>query len=368
MANAIKPAPMIRLRRTISAAAWLRPGSRGPAVGNGPHPGRLGPCFVRPQTLCGVRACRPAASSLPTPRPLLRRGASLAARVRCGAARPRASRCRSRGLRRLRRRCALRCGPVGPFPPPGRGRCPRLLRSARVRAPRSVGARWPRCASALPLLRCGLPVRAALLRAGAARALRGFLAGPPFGPAASGSAPPASSPGLLPGRGPGSGAVSARAAACGRFPPAGVPPAGAVLGPRCLGFACAAGSASLPPARTVARPGALLRWWPWGSPLRPSRPRRPRWGLRGSAVLILRGLRAPTAYGSGPPGVLGSVAVLLCIGFQAAPLQAITCSTVPQGSSRAAVPSLRHCTPGDLSLACTLKTKYTIVRQSYRKI
>ena len=112
-------------------------------------------------------------------------------------------------------------------------------------------------------------------------------------------------------------------------------------------------------------PNALARQ---ASPLRPSRPRRPRWGLRGSAGLILRGLWAPTACGSGPPGVLDSVAVLLCIGFQAALLQAITCSTVPQGSSRAAVPSLRHCTPGDLSLACTLKTKYTIVRQSCRKI
>lgn len=46
-------------------------------------------------------------------------------------------------------------------------------------------------------------------------------------------------------------------------------------------------------SRTVARPGALLRWWPWGSPLRPSRPRRPRWGLRGSVRPPALGAPAP---------------------------------------------------------------------------
>ena len=108
--------------------------------------------------------------------------------------------------------------------------------------------------------------------------------------------------------GRGCGAFFLRAAACRRLPPpAGVPPAGAVLGPRCLGFACAAGSASLPPARTVARPGALLRWWPWGSPLRPSRPRRPRWGLRGSV--------RPPALGAPAPGPAGLPAAPGCFRY-----------------------------------------------------
>ena len=52
------------------------------------------------------------------------------------------------------------------------------------------------------------------------------------------------------------------------------------------------------------RPGALLRWWPWGSPLRPSRPRRPRWGLRGSA--------RPPALGAPAPGPAGLPAASGC--------------------------------------------------------
>ena len=64
-----------------------------------------------------------------------------------------------------------------------------------------------------------------------------------------------------------------------------------------LGFA-PAGAALFP------RPGALLRWWPWGSPLRPSRPRRPRWGLRGSV--------RPPALGAPAPGPAGLPAAAGC--------------------------------------------------------
>ena len=62
---------------------------------------------------------------------------------------------------------------------------PRLPRSARVRRFAAPWALAGPAALGLPSLRCGLPVRSALLRLGLPLALRGFPAGAPLGPPAS---------------------------------------------------------------------------------------------------------------------------------------------------------------------------------------
>ena len=283
-----------------------------------------------------VHACAPGRSSLRQ----IRRALCAYASGTCAGASPCA-----RPLRRgvPASRFAVPVRRPAPKPAPGHGHSPRLFRSACVRRWRgSVALAAPAVPSPCRPLCCGL-LWSPLRRFGAGRFLA-WVAGPPLARPLWGFGPGWLRPG---------GNLRAEARSFCLLPP-GL-------------FLCAACTRA---ALFVLSRCAWLCGGSWsvGSPLRPSRPRRPRWGLRGSAGLILRGLWAPTACGSGPPGVLDSVAVLLCIGFQAALLQAITCSTVPQGSSRAAVPSLRHCTPGDLSLACTLKTKYTIVRQSCRKI
>ena len=117
---------------------------------------------------------------------------------------------------------------------------PRLPRSARVRRFAAPWALAGPAALGLPSLRCGLPVRSALLRLGRPLALRGFPAGAPPWPARfAASGPGASAPGGL--RGP-SGRLfwpPAPRGFCARraCPPALSPPAGAVKiiasGPLC---------------------------------------------------------------------------------------------------------------------------------------
>lgn len=97
---------------------------------------------------------------------------------------------------------------------------------------------------------------------------------------------------------------------------------------RLLGFA--PGS----PCPRVLRP---LRFPPAGvSPLRPSRPRRPRWGLRGSAEPVWVGLRAPRLRRL-PPGLSCSLSAVR------PPIVA-----AGQGSSHAAAPPLPCAAPWEL--------------------
>lgn len=173
----------------------------------------------------------------------------------------------------------LRAGPPGPAiaapakPSPGRSAAPRLPRSARVRRCRLRGLSLPPLRFGFPSLRCGLPV-VALAVLGGALALRVGSPGPPvlapFG--ASGPGPPR----------PGARRLRRRA---GGFAP-GL-------------FFCA----------RVLRP---LRFSSGGgSPLRPSRPRRPRWGLRGSRLPAAWGLRPPLLRSSPGVGVRQAVRPLI---------------------------------------------------------
>ena len=159
-------------------------------------------------------------------------------------------------------------GPL-PFPPASSlGPCAPLCGSVAARC-RPCALASPRYAAGFlwaPLLPSGSP-----LRFGSARRVPPWSPPRGFGapPARCGSPPGASGPG--PPR-PGAGGASAAVSFC----------------PRAL--FCA----------RVLRP---LRFSSggWGSPLRPSRPRRPRWGLRGSARPAAWGLRPPQLRCS--PGV-----------------------------------------------------------------
>lgn len=83
-----KAAALTRSGLWASAAAWLRPGARGPAAGAGPHPGRLGPCFdAGPNPLlcarlsaCGLLFAHSGSPVAPGPLPL--RGSPPARRAR----------------------------------------------------------------------------------------------------------------------------------------------------------------------------------------------------------------------------------------------------------------------------------------------
>ena len=138
---------MIRLRRTIFAAAGQRPGTRGH---NWPHPGRMGPCFVAgPYPLRCAALSPPAAavgSFLRTPGPLLRRGPfPCAGPLRRGppgpASRPRFARSAPRAF------SALPGSGPGPFPPA----LPLGRLCAAVAAPRPLAG--PVCLRARPC--CG---------------------------------------------------------------------------------------------------------------------------------------------------------------------------------------------------------------------
>lgn len=152
--------------------------------------------------------------------------------------------------------------------PRGPGRSPRLPRSARVRRCRgSPGACWPRCASALPLLRCGLPVRSALLRAGRGSGASRVPRRVPPWPSACwpSSLGPASPPrGFRPG-GSRPGAVGGL-----RRPSSAPAPGRCLLRARlrraCLALSGCRSSGSALLGLLSVRPGALLRWWLWGSP------------------------------------------------------------------------------------------------------
>lgn len=247
------------------AAAWLCAGSRGPSDGAGPHPAHMGACFAAhpyPQRCAPLSACRPPFCALRVPSCA---GAPSPARVRSGAGRPQPL--RGSGPPPSGR------GPFRPLPSPGPGRCPRLFRSALVcRCRGSAGSLWPRLPLAPAFLCCGLPVRSALLRAALGRVQRVASPGPPLA-VRSGFGPPAAfaslgpggfGPGLLRPGGlsrPAAGSLCLRPPGCGLRPrpPAGVPPAGVALGPRCLGFGgrlwlgfAPAGAALFP------HPGALL--------------------------------------------------------------------------------------------------------------
>ena len=74
-------------------------------------------------------------------------------------------------------------------------------------------------------------------------------------------------------------------------------------------------------------PRSLLRPWSLGSPLRPSRPRRPRWGLRGS-VRLVRGACGPPPFRRLPRGASSR-----CVPSALPPSH---CSGCGQGSSLAA--------------------------------
>lgn len=296
-----KAAALTRSGLWASAAAWLRPGARGPAAGAGPHPGRPGPCSAAgPDPLLCARLSPPApcrggavGSFLRTPGPLLRRGP-----------------CPCAGS--LRRGAPALVAPRFPRPP---GSCARpLVRRCRG----SAGTRWPRLPPAPPLLRCGLPVRSPFLRAGLGLVQRVAPPGPPAGPSVAclrrpggcAAAPRASGargsrPWACAGcarlfRPPAPGLFAARRApAPGLLPPAGVPPAGVALGPRCLGFARGSGFAG---AAFSAHPGALQGILP----CLPPRPCRPLRGLAGSARLRL-GASRPRAFGAPPLAAAASV-------------------------------------------------------------
>lgn len=167
------------------ATAGRCPGSRGPAVGNGPHPGHMGPCFVAAPYPLWCAPLPPLAAFCALRVPFCA-GAPSPARVPFGAGRPPPLRGSGPAPSALPLVALPGPRPLPPAPP--FGPCAPLCGS--------VGALWPRCASALPLLWCGLPVRSPFLRAGAARALRGFPAGSPLGPppCASSLAPPFRAP------------------------------------------------------------------------------------------------------------------------------------------------------------------------------
>jgi len=286
----------------------LRPGPPGPM--KGPTRSAPGARSRFPRTLCGIARllrgplrCGKAAppplfahsAPPPAPGPLPLRGVAPARRARRRFA-PRS------GVPPSLRSAALRSGrrgrPPGPGPPaPPLGPCAPLCGS--------VGPRWPRCAWARLPLCCGLPPRCSGCPCSAppclcasrgpagsprARPLRGFGGGrlPPRGlrgPLARFSRPPAPGP-LL------------RARARPRL----LPPAGAVLFPRCLGSRVGLwlgfAPAGAPPYRSPRRASPVLIG---GSPLPPPRPCRPLRGLAGSARLRLWGL-PPPALRAAPSG------------------------------------------------------------------
>lgn len=251
-------------RAPNSCGTYCGPTARPPRIGSGAGP--RGPGGTRPppgpplrslrslRTSCGVRPAGPGF----VPRLF---GPAFSAARRPALARSLCSRAASGSGLAARRL----------FPPsrlrPGLRRlgalCPRF-------AAGSGPCAWPPCASAVPSLRCGLPVRSPLLRLGLP--LRSVRLAPssrraPFGAVGAGLVA------LLLGGGSGPGAVGGPA---GRLFRPSAP------GPFLLG---------LPPCASGACP-AVLRW-SVGSPLRPSRPRRPRWGLRGALV--------PVGGACGPP-------------------------------------------------------------------
>lgn len=229
-----------------------------------------------------------------------------------GSAPGRAARCRFAGPVR-------RSAPSGLFGP-RRARPsavpPRLPRSGSCAALRaSAAARWPRCASALPSLRCGLPVRSPLLRlvlgSGASRVPRRV---PP--------SPPAS---RLRGRlAPAPGALAALRAA---FP---------AFGPRGLWAAR--------PAR--AGLAALLRGCCGGCGLRPGLPPAPAAPSGGS-----RGARGPFGWASPPAAWVGFLPPLLrlppgrCAAPGAAPAARLTVRKLSTGGLHevCAPPPFSHC-------------------------
>ena len=143
-----------------------------------------------------VRGCAGCRSFLRRPPALFRhcaccRAASLRSPAPGGRARSPLSRPRSGVYAR---------GPFRPLPGPAPGRSPRLLRSAscaRLRAPRALAG--PVCSGGLPLLRCGLPGRSALLRRGRAVSQRVALPGPPLAVRCAASGPGCSRPGAVGG-------------------------------------------------------------------------------------------------------------------------------------------------------------------------
>lgn len=236
---------------------------------------------------CGVLFALSASPAAPGPLPLR------------GSAPGRAARCRFAGPVR-------RSAPSGLFGP-RRARPsavpPRLPRSGSCAALRaSAASRWPRCASALPSLRCGLPVRSPLLRlvlgSGASRVPRRV---PP--------SPPAS---RLRGRlAPAPGACAALRAAClGASGPRGLlgcarPPAVACCAspwvlPALLGLACALARLRSRRCAPLLRPGALRGVLPCAPrpppPLGAPGARSPLGGF--APRCVGRAFRAPLA---GPP-------------------------------------------------------------------
>lgn len=223
--------------RAKNGATLLQAVARVPGP-QGPHPCHLGAFFMaRPDPLLCAR---------------LAPGGGLFAHSASGAWPAAAVPCVPRPRRR---------GGPAPYAPPGSppASCARPLvrRVSRLRG-RSLGP----SVRPLPSLLCGLPWGSPLFR---------LRRGPWSARALAGSPPP-----LVRRGAPAPGALSAasraffrwapglflRASASRRLlPPAGVPPAGVVLGP--------------------------LRWWPWVSPLPPPRPCRPLRGLAGSARLRL---------------------------------------------------------------------------------
>lgn len=192
------------MRCSHRAAHLLRQGS-GPGPLSPRHRASGAPLPRRAyaQTQAVVRAWAPLGPFLPASRPPLRRGPCPCARpLRGGAPGPRFA----GPLRRL----APALASLGWRARPS-GLPPRLPRSARVRRCAAPWALAGPAALGLPSLRCGLPVRSALLRLGLPLALRVAPPGPPLGPPAS----------RLRGRGPPPrGACAALRAACfGLRPP-----------------------------------------------------------------------------------------------------------------------------------------------------
>ena len=167
-ARTARAARGLRLRRARSFALAGGAAPRGP----GPHPGApraawgcasLAPDPHRCARLGPVGALFAHSASPLAPGPLPLRGSAPARRARRRFAGP---------VRRFRPRFARRPRPRAV--PPGSPARP-LVR--RIRG--SAGARWPRLPAAPPLLRCGLPVRSALLRAGLGLVQRVAPPGPP---------------------------------------------------------------------------------------------------------------------------------------------------------------------------------------------
>jgi len=206
-------------------------------------PARLLRCAASPQAVCGPGPLWGPFCALRVP-PCA--GAPAPARVRSGAARPGPLRGRGPAFPAL----ASLPAPAPRARPPGSPA--RGLGGAPAPPPRPF-SRWPRCASALPSLRCGLPVVALA----PARARLGRFAGSPPGPpgparfAASGAAP--SRPGACAALRaacwwpPAPGAFGCARSACGPLAASGggFLRRGLLRRPRCLGGAADPRDASL---------------------------------------------------------------------------------------------------------------------------